>query len=771
MTSKAAHHEQPTLLGHPTGLYTLFFAEMWERFSYYGMRALLVLYLTKGFLGMKDGAAFGIYGAYTALVYATPFIGGMLADRLLGQRRAVVLGGALMAAGHLLMTIEAKWALFVALGLLIVGNGFFKPNISTVVGSLYEKNVGKKDAGFTIFYIGINLGAAMSGIVCGYVGETFGWHYGFGLATIGMIIGLAVFQSAREAGMTLLGSGGLAILIALLAPADEQQATVYLAAGGGMAALGAAIIALSVVAPKDLSRRLVPAFLIFSGAIGTALALPFLTTNDTQLVLNVFLAAALAISGTVATIAIWRGGLPEHAGAAPSEERLQAPLFAGLSHRTVTYLGILASVPLFALMVYRDQIAGSVLLIIGVAAAGFFIYQLAIASRAESQRMGVIGILLFFSLVFWAFFEQAGSSINLFTDRNVDRVSEERLLTEQDVGKTMALPLTQELVGHSTNLSVLGYPAEPVRPLHLNELEELRRETKQIPWLASADDVGLRMNAEESIGPNEVGKVVTVEVSDQLEGRQNGGRTFSKAVISAIAQRQENIDWAVQPSNVGMAIGGAEVPTSVFQSINPVYILLFGLVFTAIWSLMASAGIEPSTPTKFALGLLQLGLGFIALWYGVKTADSRGMVGIHWLLIGYLLHTTGELCISPVGLSMVTKLSPARLVSTLMGVWFLGMSAANFVASIIAKFTGVSHGGGEPVLHIPIPLETVGTYGEVFRVVGISALVATGLCFALVPFLNRWMNSEDIDEPGSPFTEEEPAATESGAIPRTASST
>ncbi len=188
----------PQLFGHPTGLYTLFFAEMWERFSYYGMRALLLLYMLKGFLGFNDQDANAVYGAYTALVYMTPFFGGMIADKLLGARTTVVIGGLLMAAGHLLMTIEKDLWFFTALGLLIAGNGFFKPNISSIVGTLYPDGSPKRDGGFTIFYIGINLGAAMAPLLCGYIGETYGWHYGFGLATIGMLVGLAVFRGPDD---------------------------------------------------------------------------------------------------------------------------------------------------------------------------------------------------------------------------------------------------------------------------------------------------------------------------------------------------------------------------------------------------------------------------------------------------------------------------------------------------------------------------------------------------------------------------------------------
>src|SRR5688572_20811181 len=210
MTTASPRVEEKTLFGHPVGLYTLFFAEMWERFSYYGMRALLVLYMIKGFLKLNDSSAYAVYGAYTALVYATPFIGGMLADRLLGARRSVVLGGLLMAAGHLLMTIETQLAFYGALALLIAGNGFFKPNISTIVGSLYPAGSARRDGGFTIFYMGINLGAAMSPLVCGYVGETYGWHYGFGLATLGMLVGVAVFVAPARVTQILIGLGALA---------------------------------------------------------------------------------------------------------------------------------------------------------------------------------------------------------------------------------------------------------------------------------------------------------------------------------------------------------------------------------------------------------------------------------------------------------------------------------------------------------------------------------------------------------------------------------
>jgi POT family proton-dependent oligopeptide transporter len=285
-------------------------------------------------------------------------------------------------------------------------------------------------------------------------------------------------------------------------------------------------------------------------------------------------------------------------------------------------------------------------------------------------------ILTFFSMLFWSFFEQAGSSINNFTDRNVDRVLEHRTLTSADVGRTLQLTPTQAQLG-----------------LHNGDA------------------------------------LFTLRDLDTLRKQHEGDPNFT-------------IAWRVAPDNAGMGVArrGDEVPASVFQSVNSICILLFGLVFTALWSWLGNRKREPSTPFKFALGLLQLGLGFGALWYGAQHADARGMVGVEWLLIAYLLHTTGELCLSPVGLSMITQLSPAQLVSTMMGTWFLASAFSQYLAAIISQFTGVAeaeNGGAAPV-----PLATVHTYGDVFGKIAIAGLISAGICFLLVPWLKRWMHEE-----------------------------
>jgi POT family proton-dependent oligopeptide transporter len=438
----------------PKQLYMLFFAEMWERFSFYGMRALLILFMVKQFL-YSDDDAYHIYGAYGALVYTTPFIGGIIADKILGYRKSVMLGGILMAIGHFVMvgpdlTPEGyKWLdeifFYTALAFLIVGNGFFKPNISSIVGSLYGQNDPRRDAGFTIFYMGVNLGAFLAPLVCGTVGEIWGWGYGFSLAGIGMVAGLIAF-------------------------------------GRGQHTL--------------------------------------------------------------------QHGLP------PSEEYLKQPSPIGLSNEKSVYLLSLFMVAAAGVLINFHNFMSKGLYVFGIGVLAYILYiAFTKLNKIERQRMFVILILLVFSAMFWAFFEQAGSSITLFTDRNVDK-------------------------------------------------------------------------------------------------------------------------------------GG--VPTSLFQSVNPLFILLFGSAFSAMWLALGKRGKDLSIPAKFVLAIIQLGLGFGALVIGAKTASEGGMVSVVWLLLGYLLQTTGELCLSPVGLSMVTKLAPKTMVAMILGAWYLSSAFAHNLGALIAGYTSTS---------------------------------------------------------------------------------
>ncbi|MDR2962555.1 MAG: peptide MFS transporter [Bacteroidales bacterium] len=469
----------------PKSLAFLFFTEMWERFSFYGMRALLTLYLTLQLFRHlqepeKKAAAFGIYAAYGALVYATPFIGGLIADKFLGYKKAIIWGAILMAVGHFVMAIESEFFLYLALAFLIIGNGFFKPNISSIVGNLYMENDPRRDSGFTIFYMGVNLGAFFSPLICGIIGETFGWHWGFGIAGLGMIIGLVVFMRNQ----------------------------------------------------KNLDHK-----------------------------------ESIDFNNPSAEVQI----VPAQIGAPPHVEELQKKRFFGISIEHCIYALSVASVAVFALLVKNYQFMTYALTPFAVAVV-LIIFVIAVRSpKVERQRLFVILILLFFTVLFFAFFEQAGSSLTLFANENVNR-----------------------------NL-------------------------------------------------------------------------FSFTV-----------------------------PTSLFQSVNPLFILVLATPLTMLWLRLAERKREPNTVVKFSLGLFFLSLGFLLLAvapYFVR-AVSLNVGGIDTplvlhiaavpmliLIVSYMLQTIGELCLSPIGLSMVTKLSPPRITAMVMGAWFLSSAMAHHVAGIIANFT------------------------------------------------------------------------------------
>jgi POT family proton-dependent oligopeptide transporter len=602
---------------HPSGLFLLFFAEMWERFSFYGMRALLVFYMIKGFLKADDTRAYAIYGAYGALVYATPYLGGMVSDRFLGARLSVIWGGLLMAAGHLLLTVEQEWAFFGALGLLICGNGFFKPNISTMVGALYSPASTRRDAGFTLFYMGINLGAALAPLVCGYIGETYGFHYGFGLATIGMLTGLATF----------------------VAPAGVARGLILLAVTGLLATM-------------------------LWGARG----------NGLQLALNMPVGLALLAAGAVSFVRLGQGGVPAHVG------RPMRPVGRGALLATVVVT--LAAVPAMAVLTSRTGMATWLLNAVGVLAFGSILWGAMRSDRQERDRLIVVVVLCFFSMLFWAFFEQAGSSVNNFTDRNVSRVVGAEPV---QAGRTYEnVPVTQEFLGHAV-----------------------------------------------------AGRTWTLEDIDQAEKTRTAAAT-----IPGASGEGGHVSFTATEAHVaaGLAVRGTEIKASVFQAANPTLILVFGLPFTLLWGWLGTRGRDPAAPVKFALGILQLSAGFGALWLGAFNADSHGMVAIGWLLLSYLLQTTGELCLSPVGLSLVTRLSPARMVSTIMGAWFLATSFSHLLAAAIAKMTAASGDGTSAIT----PLAGLPAYREVFGFITIAAAVSAVVLFGLAPLLRRMMHLDTL---------------------------
>ena len=439
-------------LGHPKGLFICFATEMWERFSYYGMRALLILYLTKHWQ-FTDAASYLIYGAYTSLVYIMPVFGGMLADQILGSKKAVTYGAILLVFGHLGMTVESSEQIFyLSLALIVSGVGFLKPNISTMVGALYEEGDPRRDSGFTIFYMGINIGAFTATLLCGYLGEEVGWAYGFGAAGIGMLLGLIIFLWGQK------------YLEGLAEPPSEKYMTKV----------------------------------------------------------------------------------------------------SGVSYENWAYISGVIMVLITWFLVQNSQLVGQLLGGFGAIFIGaWLLYALFKCAPEERDRLIVVGILILFSLIFWALFEQAGSSLNILTDRGVDRV-----------------------------------------------------------------------------------------------------------------------------------IFGWEVPASMFQSLNAGFIFTIAPLFALLWIALAKRNMEPSTPIKFSIGIVLVGLGFLALVYGMQSSEAL-QTGVIWIVLIYFLHTLGELCLSPVGLSSVTKLSPQRIVGFMMGMWFFASAAGNYVAGLIAKGTA-----GDPVMLI-----------------------------------------------------------------------
>ena len=493
----------PDLLGHPRGLWVLFITEMWERFSYYGMRALLVFYLTAstsefvageinknpGF-GWDKGDAYMLYGVYTFMVYLTSIFGGMVADKLLGTHRSMLVGGWTIAMGHIMLALTelfhfdpgpaisadngagALYTFLFGLSLIIIGTGFFKPCVSVMVGQLYPGEDPRRDSGFTIFYMGINLGAFLSPLIAGSLGEKVGWHWGFGSAAVGMILGLIFYQIFRPKYLKGVGD-----------PTNKQ------------------------LTGRD--KKLVAISLVF------LIGVPLLPLGMQML-----------------------GGLE--------------PLMAWWSDLTknVPWWGIPA-------------IFGVVL----VLAVSVF---LAMQPKETRSRLGVIFILAIVgNLGFWIAFEQAGTSLNIFAQQHTD-------------------------------LTIFGLFGE------------------------------------------------------------NGSTGLFKD-------------------------GG--IPATWYQSVNALTILLFAPLFGILWIKLERAKRSPSTPMKFAIGLWLLGLAFIAMVAGSMQAENGQLAGPHWLLITYVVYTWGELCLSPVGLSMVTKLAPKNLQSLMMGLWFFSLALSNLGAGIVARYS------------------------------------------------------------------------------------
>jgi len=599
---------------HPRGLFVLFFAEMWERFSFYGMRGLLIFYLTEHFL-LDQRTASAAYGSYATLVFLLPLVGGVLADRYLGARKAVAFGALMLVAGHGLMAVEGPPAhqsivyhgasypiavtgrgearlarvivagqphafdqsaagafrianlptgaplpaelpagtftlrtdagpaifqsvLYLALALIITGVGFLKPNISSMVGKLYPQGDPRRDPGFTLYYYGINLGAFWAAVLCGYLGQNYGWAYGFGLAGLGMAAGWVSFVLGKP--------------------------------------------------------------------------------------------------------------LLEGHGEPPDAARLARPLLGPVNLEYVIYGGAVAGLAVLWVLVQHNSIVGAALGLGWAVALAYLCWFIAAkCDKVARERLLLALVLIAGSIVFFTLFEQAATSLNLFAEQSTQLA-------------LISRPISVEVLGHTL--------------------------------------------------------------------------FFGDQAMRAAAHLAGRVGW------IDMGLTAAQT-----QSFNAGFILLLAPVFAAVWAFLGRRGRDPNPVTKFGLGLAQVGLGFLIIVWSQGFADAHFRMPLAVLGFAYLLHTTGELCLSPVGMSEITKLSPAVLVSTLMAVWFMATSAGEFIAAKIAALAGTATIGGQ----VLDPSAALHASLKVFGAIGWTGLGFGVLFLGLAPFIKRWAHGVN-DAPRHP---------------------
>ena len=477
---------------YPKQLYLLFFAEMWERFSFYGMKALLLAYMVTE-LKFDEPKGYAILGSYAALVYTMPLFGGMMADRFLGYRRSVMFGGIMMSIGHFILAVPQDWSFFYGMAFIICGNGFFKPNISSLVGTLYANNDPRKDSAFSLFYMGINIGAALGGLICGYVGQRINWHYGFGLAGIFMIIGLIVFTLGK----------------------------------------------------KTLGER----------------------------------------------------GLP------PDTRLLKQPVLGFIKKEWLIYGGTLLLIPVIVFLFHSYYLMDYIMFGLGGASV---IYVLFISSGldvdARSKLFAALALIIF-STGFWAFYEQNSGSLNLFAIRNVD-------------------------------MNVMGF---------------------ELP------------------------------------------------------------------------------PLSVNNFLPPAWVIILTFLFAWLWPWLNKKGKEPSTPMKFSFAFILMGIGFYVFYIACKANADTGLIPLWSFIGGYLFIIGGEMCLSPIGLSMISKISPVKVVALMMGIWFFATAIGQFLAGKIGSLMSVpAEIQNDAVASLPY-------YAEILKKVALGSIGAGLVLWMTVPLLKKWM--------------------------------
>ncbi|HOP21452.1 MAG TPA: peptide MFS transporter [Gammaproteobacteria bacterium] len=737
-TAENAFDKGDLLWGHPKGLYVCFATELWERFSFYGMKFLLLLYLTKYHL-FSDVGGLEVVGSYAGLVYALPLIGGLLADRYLGMRKAVLFGGVLLVMGHLLMAVEGTQAsmvngevvrdqfainvFYLALSLIVVGVGFLKPNISTIVGQLYPENDPRRDSGFTIFYQGINIGSFVATIICAWLGETYGWSYGFGAAGMGMLIGLVTFMWGQKYLYGHAEPHDPAILKqSFLGPINKEWG-IYIVS---ILSLGVVWLLVQKIAVVFFTQNI---FLVGS-IVGLVFYSMFYKNNNHDQGLAKIFMAILLVLGLITMLSVTTDHFPNS-------------IFGtvGVFNTFAEYMVPLAWV-LFGAVV------------------GFIIYGFMMTNHEEYSRMVVLIILITSTIVFWALFEQSAGSMTLFADRVVDRKIINSSFGSADVW------IFYLVGGVFILLSALGLlSANKHRKLHNTGMKPIVLPIVIVGGLIAA--LGLGKLAYGS-GMTWIGHLSYLGIFILLLVAVIVAISLAFILIGFFFEKDKtNTVTAVDSSTSSASLGvlsttllflGAGIiyygvssfgslpegelkplvfePTAgQFGSLNALFIFTLAPVFAALWIKLGKRNMDPSTPVKFSLGLIQVGLGFGALLLGAMFPGESGKVAWLWLALAYLIHTTAELSLSPVGLSAVTKLSIKSVVSMVMGVWFLATALSEVVAALLAKIAALD----TEELNTLTVVEQLDKYNELWMTL-IYLGVGLGLFMLIIsPFLKKGM--------------------------------
>lgn len=632
------------VLGHPAGLFVLFFTEMWERFSYYGMRILLVIFLVSAVgidgLGWPRANALALYGTYTSLVYLTPIAGGYLADRLMGYRNAVVTGALVMTLGHAAMALEsvAPVFLYIGIGLLIIGNGFFKPNVTSIISGMYKHQPGKKDSAYTIFYAGVNAGAFLGALLCGYLGEEIGWHWGFGLAGIFMLLGMLQFYFARH----IFGAIGKK--------------------------------------PQQLGHK--SDRLEFKGYRLT----PFTRLDKALIVLSTLIGVVWVINDPLSKIAG----------------------FNMLKIGSADYANwfILLGLVLFLCLLISRTIRYPTL---------------------TRDRMLAIALFLLFTALFFACFEQAGGSLNIFAKDYTNRIMRGNWALAFNIINTIITVIPCGIItwvlcslfrktfkNYAVSNLFLGFSFLIIWGLLIWKLNrDLHARAYVISYPAVKtqrvdEKTGEPLFDYRAIPQDEMGDLknyvtrqttlidhTALQIGEQvaiLDAEKRGDYTLLTPERTAQIRKKGSHTGIVTGWVTQIKENEVEIPATWFGILNALFIILFAPLFSKWWA----SRYNPSAATKYALGLILLGLGFLALALGSRGIGSGSKVaavsGIY-LVVAYLFHTLGELSLSPVGLSYVSKLAPGRMIAMMFGVFFITNAIANKLAGqlggMIDKITAV----------------------------------------------------------------------------------